>query len=106
LWCVSPALETLLHRRFVERQVNKVNKRKEFFKVGLAEIKEVIDELGIDCTWTMEYEASQYRETRALEEAMSSNAGLRKQWLEQQATFKFDETDFEDAEQEFEEAEA
>lgn len=102
----APALETLLHRRFVERQVNKVNKRKEFFKVGLAELKQAIDELGIDCTWTMEYEASQYRETRALEEAMSSNAGLRKQWLEQQATFNFDETDFEDAEQEFEEAEA
>ena len=37
---------------------------------------------------------------------MSSIAGLRKQWLEQQATFNFDETDFEDAEQEFEEAEA
>ena len=102
----APALETLLHRRFVERQVNKVNKRKEFFKIGLAEIKEVIDDLGIDCSWTMQCEASQYRETRALEEAMSSNAGLRKQWLEQQATFHFDETDFEDAEQEFEEAEA
>jgi Meiotically up-regulated gene 113/Domain of unknown function (DUF4041) len=102
----APALETLLHRRFVERQVNKVNKRKEFFKVSLAELREVIDELGIDCVWTMQCEASQYRETRALEEAMSSNAGLRKQWLEQQATFNFDETDFEDAEQEFEEAEA
>jgi Meiotically up-regulated gene 113/Domain of unknown function (DUF4041) len=102
----APALETLLHRRFVERQVNKVNKRKEFFKVGLAELKQAIDELGIDCTWTMEYEASQYRETRALEEAMSSNAGLRKQWLERQATFNFDETDFEDSEQVLEEAEA
>lgn len=102
----APALETALHRRFVERQVNKVNRRKEFFKVSLAELREVIDELSIDCKWTMEYEASQYRETQALEEAMRSNAGLRKQWLEQQATFNFDETDFEDAEQEFEEAEA
>lgn len=102
----APALEALLHRRFVERQINKVNKRKEFFRVSLAEIREVIDELGIDCIWTLEYEASQYRETQALEEAMRSNSGLRKQWLEQQATFNFDESDFEDAEQEFEETEA
>ena len=102
----APALETALHRRFVERQVNKVNKRKEFFKVGLNELREAIGELGIDCTWTLEYEASQYRETQALEEAMKSNAGLRKQWLEEQATFNFEPEDFEDAEQEFEEAEA
>jgi F0F1-type ATP synthase membrane subunit b/b' len=102
----APALETILHRRFVERQVNKVNRRKEFFKVGLGEIKELIGGLGIDCTWTLEYEASQYRETQTLEEAMRSNAGLRKQWLEEQATFKFDADDFEDVEQEYEEAEA
>ncbi|MHC5539398.1 GIY-YIG nuclease family protein [Singulisphaera rosea] len=102
----APALETILHRRFVERQVNKVNRRKEFFKVSLKELREVIDELGIDCTWTLEYEASQYRETQALEEAMRSNSGLRKQWLEEQATFKFDDQDFEDAEHELEDAEA
>ena len=101
----APALETLLHRRFVERQVNKVNRRKEFFRVSLGEIRQVIGELGIDCQWTLESEASQYRETQALEAAMRSNAGLRKQWLDEQATFKFDDEDFEDAEQEFEEAE-
>ncbi len=102
----APALETALHRRFVERQVNKINRRKEFFQVGLNELRKVIDELGIDCMWTLECEASQYRETLALEEAMRSNAGVRKKWLEEQATFNFDADDFEDAEQEFEEAEA
>ena len=59
----APALETALHKRFVERQVNKINKRKEFFKIGLKELREAIEELGIDCTWTLEYLASQYRET-------------------------------------------
>ena len=49
----APALETTLHRRFVEKQVNKVNKRKEFFRLSLEELKEVVDELGIECTWTM-----------------------------------------------------
>jgi hypothetical protein len=102
----APALETILHRRFVERQVNKVNRRKEFFRIGLNEIREVITELGIDCTWTLEHEASQYRETQALEEAMEPNAGPRTQWLAEQATFNFDAQDFEDAEHELEEAEA
>jgi hypothetical protein len=102
----APALETALHHRFAEKQVNKVNKRKEFFRVSLAELKEVVDELGIEGTWTMESEASQYRETMALEAAMRSNADVRKKWLADQTTFSFDEDDFEDVEQELEEAEA
>jgi hypothetical protein len=102
----APALETALHRRFVEKQVNKVNRRKEFFKLDLHELKQVVDELGIESTWTMAGEASQYRETLALEEAMRSNSDLRRKWIEEQSTFNFDEGDFEDAEQELEEAEA
>ena len=100
----APALETALHRRFVESQVNKVNKRKEFFRLDLKELKQVIDEMGVNTSWTLEHEASQYRETRSIEEGMQSNAGLRKKWLEEQATFDFEPEDFEDAEQEFEEA--
>jgi hypothetical protein len=102
----APALETALHRRFVEKQVNKVNKRKEFFKVSLQELREVVDELAIDCTWTLECEASQYRETLALEQAMRSNADVRRRWVQEQATFNFDSEELEDAEQELEEAEA
>ena len=44
----APALETELHRRFLERQVNKVNKRKEFFRVSLTELRQAADELGLD----------------------------------------------------------
>ena len=54
----------------------------------------------------MEYEASEYRETVALEESLRSNVNVRKKWLADQATFSFEAEDFEDAEQEFEEAEA
>ncbi|WZP00819.1 DUF4041 domain-containing protein [Isosphaeraceae bacterium EP7] len=102
----APALETALHRRFVERQVNKVNKRKEFFRVSLTEIRKVAEELGLESTWTLDAEASQYRETLALEQAMKSNTELRRQWLADQATFDFKDQDFEDAEQELEEVEA
>lgn len=101
----APALETTLHRTFVEKQLNKVNRRKEFFRLDLEDLKQVVDGLGIESTWTMASEASQYRQTLALEVAMRSNADLRKKWMEEQTTFNFDEEDFEDAEQELEEAE-
>ena len=50
----APALETALHRRFVERQVNKVNKRKEFFRVSLAELRKAADEMGLETSWTLD----------------------------------------------------
>jgi len=85
----APALETALHKRFLDRQVNKMNRRKEFFRVGLPELRLMTEELGADATWTLAAEASQYRETLALEQAMKDDAGLRRKWLEEQATFNF-----------------
>jgi len=38
----APGLETILHKYFNEKRVNKVNLRKEFFKVDLDEIKQVV----------------------------------------------------------------
>ena len=38
----APALETLLHHHFQNNQVNKVNVRKEFFRVDLDEIKQLV----------------------------------------------------------------
>ena len=38
----APALEAKLHRAFEDRKLNLVNQRREFFKVSLDEIKEVI----------------------------------------------------------------
>lgn len=99
----APALETALHRRFVERQVNKVNKRKEFFRVSLGEIREVAEELGLQATWTLTAEAAQYRETLTLEQAMKTNVELKRKWLEDQATFNFDEGDFDEGEEELDE---
>ena len=69
------------------------------------ELKEVVDELGIESTWTMESEASEYRETVALEASMRSTVDVRKKWPADQAALKFEAGDFEDAEQEFEGAE-
>ncbi|HEM6234054.1 TPA: DUF4041 domain-containing protein [Streptococcus suis] len=38
----APALENTLHNYFRDKEVNKVNPRKEFFKVDLQEIKELV----------------------------------------------------------------
>ena len=38
----APALEAALHRAFEDRKLNLVNQRREFFRVSLAEIKDVV----------------------------------------------------------------
>ena len=102
----APALEAALHRRFVEQQVNKVNKRKEFFRVSLAELKKAAAELSLDAAWTMEAEAAQYRETLALEQAMKADGALRRKWLKEQATFDFADDEAEEALRELEAVQA
>lgn len=37
-----PKLETALHREFHKRRINRVNLRKEFFRVGLEEIQKLV----------------------------------------------------------------
>lgn len=38
----APALEAALHRAFDDRRLNKINRRREYFRVSLDEIKEVV----------------------------------------------------------------
>lgn len=63
----APSLENHLHRVFNDKQVNKVNSRKEFFNVGIKDIKSTIKEMSIDAHWTMFAEAKEYRESLAIE---------------------------------------
>ena len=64
----APALEAVLHQTFRDNQVNKVNPRKEFFKVDLEEIKRIVRE---NHNATVQFidvpEAEEYRETLRLE---------------------------------------
>ncbi|WP_373802723.1 DUF4041 domain-containing protein [Bacteroides heparinolyticus] len=69
----APALETLLHQTFKDKQVNKVNPRKEFFKVSLTDIAELVKkEFNATTEFTMLAEAAQYRESLRIAE--TSNA--------------------------------
>lgn len=75
----APGLEKLLHKKFEGAQVNKMNPRKEFFKVPLSEIRDVVHETESDVHWTMAAEAAEYRETVALEKAMKEGTTISDQ---------------------------
>ncbi len=77
----APALETQLHNHFLDMQMNKVNYRKEFFKVELAHIREEVTKLGLDVRWTLAAEAREYRETLAIEEAIKGDPAKRDAWV-------------------------
>ncbi len=63
----APALETILHQHFRDREVNKVNHRKEFFRVSLREIEEVVKEnYNATVTFTEVALAEEYRESLRL----------------------------------------
>jgi hypothetical protein len=60
----APNLEKMLHRKFANKKVNKVNLRKEFFNLSLSEIKQEIEHIGIkDVHWTMKADAVEYYES-------------------------------------------
>lgn len=80
----APALETELHKLYAKHQLNKVNPRKEFFKVSLSEVRSYLEKKGVQTQWTLMAEAAQYRETIALEEAFRKDASSERQWIARQ----------------------
>lgn len=93
----APGLERQLHRRFLKLQMNKVNPRKEFFKVGIADIKDAVTDLGITAKWTMAAEARQYRESTAITEAIKNNRELEQEWehFQEEAEMEIQESEVE-----------
>ena len=65
-------------------QVNKVNPRKEFFRVPLKDIKSEIDKMGFEVKWTMAAEAKQYRESLTIDKAIQNGNFNREEWLKYQ----------------------
>lgn len=63
----APGLEAALHNAFEKNKVNKINPRREFFRVSLDDIKRVVRE-NFDKTveWVDTAEAEQYRQSIAL----------------------------------------
>lgn len=80
----APALEHQLHNHFLLNQVNKVNHRKEFFRANLADIRSELERMGIDVKWTMVAEATEYRETLAIERRIAEDPKAREAWINRQ----------------------
>lgn len=63
----APELENLLHREFEDRRINKVNYRKEYFRVTLDEIEKVIiEKFEKEVDFIKTLEAQQFRETKSI----------------------------------------
>ena len=84
----APALETELHKRFVRAQVNKVNPRKEFFRLSLADVRQHVETMGIEASWTMTALAAEYRESLAIEQRWRENPAAAQDWLHHQLDYQ------------------
>lgn len=64
----APKLENTLHRLFHQRRVNRINERKEFFRVSLTEIADAVVANHGAIEFLHEAEAKDYRQTLAMAE--------------------------------------
>ena len=63
----APKLENLLHDEFDDLRINKVNYRKEFFRLSAEKLRNFLEKKGYEVSFTLAAEARDYRETQALE---------------------------------------
>jgi hypothetical protein len=80
----APALERALHLHFMAGQMNKVNPRKEFYRVGLTTIRQEIEKRGLQASWTMRAAAAQYKESLAIDKAVRENPDSYQAWVNKQ----------------------
>jgi hypothetical protein len=79
----APTLEYKIHQQFLAVRMNKINLRKEFFRVSLNEIRQVVGKLeqGKDfngaVTWTEKAKAQQYYESLDIDH----DAEVKDKWL-------------------------
>lgn len=84
----APALEHEMHMEFVKTQLNKVNPRKEFFRIGIVALREAVERRGIEATWTLAAAAAEYRESQAIDEKMRTNPALEQEWMRLQRNYE------------------
>lgn len=59
----APALETALHRQLHKLRINKVNPRKEFFRVDFDSIRQIVEQHHGVVEYTADAEALEYRQS-------------------------------------------
>lgn len=78
----APQLEKQLHNIFALDKMNKVRPYKEFFKISCHEIREQVEKLGLDVTWTLEAEAKEYQESLRIDQEIKTNEAARAKYLD------------------------
>lgn len=69
----APALENVLHRALHPHRVNKVNEKKEFFRIDLTTIEKIAHQNNCQVEFTKLAEAREYRETLS---RLTSDSGV------------------------------
>lgn len=59
----APALENALHKHFSRYRINRVNLRKEFFRVDLEEVRKFVEQHHGEVRYTADAEALEYRQS-------------------------------------------
>ena len=70
----APGLEHAIHQHFEDRQINRVNRKKEFFRISLNDLDAFAREKELKLELTMLAEAREYRQTRAMMEQAGAPA--------------------------------
>jgi hypothetical protein len=75
----APQMEYDLHKKFQDKRMNRINGRKEFFKVTIEEIEEYVNShTGASIEVTKIAEAKEYRETMAMLNSLLENKDNQK----------------------------
>ena len=82
----APSFEDALHKKFAAARLNKMNQRKEFFRVGIKEIREEIEKLQRQKKvtlkiWTEEARAQEWKESQKID----GNPQSLQNWLRNSA---------------------
>lgn len=81
----APALENLLHSKFDDFRVNKVNLRKEFFRLSIEAIRQVVESQNLQAVFTLAAQAKEYRETMAMERMTPAERAIQRAKLREVA---------------------
>jgi hypothetical protein len=79
----APQMEYDLHKKFQDKRLNKINGRKEFFRISLDEIEKYVKHhAGASIEVTKLAEAKEYRESMAMLNLLLENSEIAKAQLE------------------------
>lgn len=72
-------LEARIHDLLVEKRMNRVNPRREFFRITITELKQIFKDEGLSVKWTIASDVQEWREKKRKKRQWELNEELIKQ---------------------------